>query len=88
MYARMAGWFNSLGFLWYPTAKIILLRCRWQTNYPSVVAANVVVAIVVVAIPQLGPQTIGMIVLSFSRLMLFSLHHAYILDKFGIGTYN
>jgi hypothetical protein len=43
-------------------------------------AANFVVAVVVAAAPQLELQVIGMVLLSFSRLMLFSFHHAFIIE--------
>lgn len=84
MYTRLAGWFNSLGFLWYPTVQLMMLRLLWPAKFATVLGVNLVVVIIVVAIPQLEPQVAGFVLMSFSRLMLFSFHHAYILDKFGI----
>lgn len=84
MYSRMAGWMNSLGFLWYPTTKLMMLKVRWPQRFYTVVSANVFVAILVITVPRLVPQVIGMVVLSCSRLMLFSFHHAFLLEKFGI----
>ena len=46
---------------------------------------------IVVQIRNLEIQILGFSLLSFGRLLLFSSHHAYLLDKFGIeffGTMN
>lgn len=84
IFTRMAGWFNSLGFLWYPAVKLMMLRFRWPMSYTVMIGANLIVVLLVVCVPQLQPQVAGFALLSFARLMLFSFHHAYILDKFGI----
>ena len=84
MYSRLAGWLNSLGFLWYPMTKYLILKTKWSTKFTCVMVINTLVALIIIAVPQLSPQIIAMVFLSFTRLMLFSFHHAFILDKFGI----
>ena len=33
MFSRMAGWLNSLGFLWYPATKLLLLKTQWSPKF-------------------------------------------------------
>ena len=83
-------WFNALGFVWFPLVQIILLKFEWSRCYEILVVVNIAV-FVTILVRNLEVQIIGFSLLSFARLLLFSCHHAYILDKFGIeffGTLN
>ena len=90
MIARMAGWFNSLGFLWFPLIQMMVTNLRWSSSYLILLIVNIsIVAIILVTSLEL--QILGFLLLSMTRLMLFSFHHGYILDTFGIehfGTLN
>ena len=90
MFARMAGWFNALGFLWFPIVSYCLIKFEWSKCYLILSIINVTV-VGIVFFPSLAIQPLGFALLSLARLMLFSFHHAYLLDVFGIeffGTLN
>ena len=90
MITRLAGWFNSLGFLWFPIVQQLLTNLRWSSNYFVLMCTNIIIIVILLA-PSLQLQIFGFMLISFSRLLLFSCHHAYILDTFGIeffGTLN
>ena len=80
----MAGWLTAMGFLWYPTTKYLILKTNWPVKFTCVIVLNAIVALIIFAVPQLSPQIIAMVLLSCTRLMLFSFHHGFLLDKFGI----
>ncbi len=80
MFTRTAGWMNSLGFLWFPIVQLVLKRSEWPGCFAFVSAANTIVVLIVM-IPVLEIQIIAMVILSLSRLALFSYHHAYIIEK-------
>ena len=80
IYARMAGWLNSLGFMWFPVVTLIMTRCKWHTKYGLTCLLNLLVVTVSV-VPSLETQVLGFTTLSLSRLLLFSFHHAYIIEK-------
>lgn len=87
---RMAGWFNALGFIWFPLVTFIIVRFKWSQCYIILAIVNMAVVAIVFA-KTLEVHIIGFTLLSFSRLMLFSCHHTYLLDTFGIeffGTLN
>lgn len=76
--------------MWFPSVQIILLKCQWSRCYEILVAVNVMV-VAVTLIRNLEVQIVGFSLLSFARLFLFSCHHTYLLDRFGIeffGTLN
>lgn len=90
MIARMAGWFNSLGFLWFPLVQIMVTNLRWSSSYLILLLVNISI-VVIILVTSLELQILGFLLLSMARLMLFSFHHGYILDTFGIehfGTLN
>lgn len=87
---RMAGWFNALGFVWLPTVQYIIVKLHWPQCYALLAVTNIIV-FVIVLIKNLEVQILGFFLLSFGRLALFSCHHTYLLDVFGIeffGTLN
>jgi len=89
MYTRLASWLNSFGFIWFPTVQA-LLHLRWSTNYLILCILNFLI-IGIIMIQYLEAQILVFFLSSLTRLMLFSFHHAYILDVFGIeffGTLN
>jgi len=83
MFTRLVGIFNSLGFLWYPLVEFLLQRYTWATCFLVLAVANMAF-LAVILVPVLEVQIIGFILQSGARLMLFSFHHTYLLDKFGI----
>jgi len=90
MFSRMSGWFNSLGFLWFPLVQLMVTNLRWSSSYLILAIINLAVVAIVVT-NSLELQVFGFMLMSMARLMLFSFHHAYILDTFGIehfGTLN
>ena len=69
---------------------MILLKFQWSGCYTILVWVNITV-IAIVLIKNLEIQMLGFSLLSFARLLLFSCHHAFLLEKFGIeffGTLN
>merc|ERR1711892_603089 len=40
MIARLAGWFNSLGFLWFPLVRIMVTRLSWSSSYLILLCIN------------------------------------------------
>lgn len=87
---RMAGWFNALGFVWLPTVQYILVKFHWSQCYMILSVVNIAV-FAIVLMKNLEVQILGFFLLSFGRLLLFSCHHTYLLDLFGIeffGTLN
>jgi len=90
MFSRLAGLFNSLGFIWFPLVEGMMLRYRWSTCYLALLAVQLAFAVVLL-LPSLEVQVLGFLLQSLGRLMLFSFHHAYIQDRFGseyFGTLN
>ena len=86
MTARMAVWFNALSFIWFPAVKYMLTNFTWQKSYTILCMLNIAIVCIVLT-PNLEVQVVGFALLSFSRLMLFSCHHTYLLDVFGISTF-
>lgn len=88
--ARMAGWFNAMGFIWLPIGKQMLTRLQWPQLFSFLCFINIVI-VGIVLVKNLEVQILGFALLSFGRLMLFSCHHAYLIDTFGMtnfGTLN
>jgi len=86
MISRMAGYLNGLGFLWVPTVKYLMTRYEWPPCFLLICILNIVV-IGIVLLKNLEVQILGFTVLSFTRLLLFSTHHTFLLDRFGIGNF-
>ena len=86
MIARMAGWVNKLGFIWFPAVKYMLTNFTWQKSYTILCMFNIAIVCIFLT-PNLEVQVVGFALLYFSRLMLFSCHHTYLLDVFGISTF-
>ena len=86
MIARMAGWFNALGFIWLPSVKYIMSACIWPKSYFILCLLNIVI-IGIVLVRSLELQILGFTLLSFGRLLLFSCHHAYLIDTFGMTSF-
>jgi len=90
MFTRMSGVFNGIGFIWFPIVQYFLQQHSWATCY-LVMWFTSLALVGFTLIPGLEAQVIGFALQSMSRLMLFSFHHAYIIDKFGLeyfGTLN
>jgi hypothetical protein len=90
MINRLAGWLNSLGFLWFPLIHSMITNLRWSLSYLVLSIVNVAVVGIILA-RTLQFQILGFALRSMARLMLFGFHFAYILDVFGIkrfGTLN
>ena len=88
--SRLAGWVNSLGFLWFPIVQMLVTKLHWSSCYLILLIINIGV-VVIIQVTSLDLQILGFVLLSLTRLMLFSFHHGYILDTFGIehfGTLN
>jgi hypothetical protein len=86
MIARMAGWFNALGFIWLPTVKYMLTKFQWPQSYSFLCILNIVI-MTIILVKNLELQILGFALLSFGRLMLFSCHHAYLIDVFGMASF-
>ena len=66
------------------------MKCQWSRCYEILIAVNILIFIIIL-IRNLEIQIVGFAILSFARLFLFSCHHTYLLDRFGIeffGTLN
>jgi len=90
LFARTAGWFNALGFIWLPTVKYVITKFRWSQLYLFLCLLNICI-VGIILINNLEIQILGFALLSYGRLMLFSCHHAYLIDVFGMayfGTLN
>ena len=37
MFAKMAGWFNALGFLWLPLVKYMITKFEWKNLYTMLI---------------------------------------------------
>ncbi|GFH44718.1 hypothetical protein CTEN210_01192 [Chaetoceros tenuissimus] len=86
MISRMAGYLNGLGFLWVTTVKYLMTRYEWPRCFLLIAILNIVV-MGIVLVKNLEVQILGFTVLSFTRLLLFSTHHTFLLDRFGIGNF-
>ena len=86
MLAKMAGWFNALGIIFLPTVKFLLTKLRWPQLFSFLCVINLLVVGIVLT-NSLELQIFGFTMLSFGRLMLFSCHHAYLIDTFGMKTF-
>jgi L-gulonolactone oxidase len=67
-----------------------LKKSHWPYRFSFICIANIIVASFVM-MQLLEIQIVAMAILSLSRLALFSYHHAYIIEKFGMeyfGTLN
>ena len=69
---------------------MLVTKLHWSSCYLILFIINIGV-IVIIQVKSLELQILGFVLLSLTRLMLFSFHHGYILDTFGIehfGTLN
>ena len=64
----------------------MLIRFKWPQSYTVLCMLNIAV-IGIVLTNNLELQILGFMFLSFGRLMLFSCHHTYLLDVFGIANF-
>ena len=80
MYTRLVGWINALGFLWFPLVQVAVKNLKWWQCFLMLFISGFLV-ILVVAVPYLEAQVIGMLLLACTRLQLFSFHRKYIIHK-------
>lgn len=86
MFARMAGWFNALGFVWYPLVKFMVTKFNWRKSFAILGVVNLI-AVGIIFAENLEVQVLTCLLLSFGRLLLFSCHHTYLLDIFGVANF-
>lgn len=83
MFTKCAGIFNGLGFVWFPLVEYTMYRFEWSTCFAFQLAAHVVF-VVLLLMPQLEVQMITFLLQGMVRLMIFTYHHTYLVDRFGL----
>lgn len=63
-----------------------MTRYEWPLCFLLIAIFNIIV-MGIVLLKNLEVQILGFTVLSFTRLLLFSTHHTFLLDRFGIGNF-
>ena len=70
---------------WLPLVKYMITEFEWKRLY-TLVLVNISEA-GKVFVNNLKVQVLTFLLLSFGRLLLFSCHHTYLLDVFGIANF-
>ena len=87
---RLVGWYNYLGFRWFSIVQLMIANLCWSSNYLVLLIVNVTVVGIILT-RSIELQILDLVLMPMARFMLFSFHHAYILDIFDIeyfGTLN
>lgn len=85
-FQRLSGIFNGLGALWLPTVEHMLTRLSWDKCFCALLFSNLLF-VGLLTVPALECQVVAFALQSFSRLMLFSFHHTYLLETFGVECF-